>query len=132
MAIGYKVKFENKPPELDVLLQKVKENTGLKIELDNETVTAFSCSSFPADDAVWLFYKENEIVIQSGRRDEIWYLLAATLATLIDFGGSFPSSYNLKMPTWACKKWEEVKDIQTTYPLWDDILELNEMFRLDR
>jgi len=134
MELRYYIEFKSKPPEREAILQKLKENTGLDIEFDKISSTHFFHPSLPKGDWVWLSYENNDVIIITGRLD-MWYLMAATFTTLIDLGGSLTKGCGFKFPDWAWKKWEKVKDIQTTYPLWieqpDGSIKLNEMFKLE-
>lgn len=179
MVMVYYIRFKSKPPELEIILQKLKKSTDLDIKLDNENYTysaTLSHPSFLEGDDVWLTRYDENIVenlkeehkknmhafqvldkkmieeyekahfksleeeintvkITTGRMD-IWYLMAATFAVLLDFGGTLTPGCSFRIPYWAWGKWGEVKDMQTTWPLWifepDGSLALSEVFRLDK
>jgi hypothetical protein len=99
MPVQFIVEFKNNPPTPDTILQKLRENTGLYVTM-NETQEAFI---HPMDEKQIIpFYKEDRRIVVPMVTRKIPYFLGAVLNTLLDLGGTC----NRSIPKWTRKEWQ--------------------------
>ena len=105
MSIGFEFTFEGSLPDLAIVLQKLEENTGLtgiKYESGAVTHSYFEHRWFGMT-------KEKGMINILSIKSYMFYLLEATMATLIKMGGKYDATeWNVRDV--AFRKWEEVKD----------------------
>lgn len=97
--------FQDNTPELSNVIELLKKQTGLNIEVINDMEVV----NPEMDEDGFLYLRdENYIEIASGNIEE-HYLEQAVAYTLLSLGGRvlFPES----VPEWTNKKWDEVKEL---------------------
>jgi hypothetical protein len=103
MHIEYITEFKDTPPTPELILQKIRENTGLYVLMDvsvsKESDTIFLSHSSEKYGLPYLI-DGNQVVIMLGL-SKMFYLLGATLGALEDLGGTC----DWDIPPWTRQKW---------------------------
>lgn len=101
----YIVKFKNGLPSTNVILENLKEQTGLEIKQTSKG--SFEHSMFGK---VLTFECEDNSIVFFTPADRIFYLLGAALWVLKDMGGEIEDEdYYGGLPLWAKLPWKEAR-----------------------
>jgi tetratricopeptide (TPR) repeat protein len=94
----YDILFDEETPEIDIIVNKVREISGLDLIFNKE--------SKKFEGGLFSLLIEEKMVSIISFADDMQYLIFSTIAALIDLKGKVP----YELPDWAWKKWEDVKN----------------------